>query len=218
MNSSTAAVGETVTPPEETPAAPSSDDVWSVSPDHRLMVAQTRDGAWWMWDASTQRPVYLLNDSPRKSPPMRHPTFSGDGRFLAAISMGHVLLWEVGTRKRRVLFTQATVSHRSINILAFNVDGKFLASNGCEQMNSHMVCNGGFLSIWNTEDGTLAHTFATGFRVDSASFSSDGTLITASGCSSTDGVLGAYCYETATATYNVVSGKRLFLTRVPQFH
>src|ERR1041385_8674215 len=54
----------TATPPQETPAAaPTEIGSWPLSPDQKLMAAQTHDGAWWMWDALSRQPVYLLNDT-----------------------------------------------------------------------------------------------------------------------------------------------------------
>src|SRR5690348_455108 len=58
------ALTSTATPPQETPAAaPTEIGAWPLSPDQHLMVAQSRDGAWWMWDASSRHPIYLLNDT-----------------------------------------------------------------------------------------------------------------------------------------------------------
>jgi len=170
-----------------------------------------------MWDASSRKPVYLLNNTDRHVPPIHHPTFSPDGHYLAAMSIGNVLLWEVATRKRRVLNSPIEVEPRSQRQLVYSPNSQLLATNGCEQLNSHFVCTGGFITVWNTADGTLTHTLGTGFRVDSMTFNADSNLLTASGCSITDGVIGSYCYEQATAIFNVVSGERVALTQVPQF-
>src|SRR4051794_23986942 len=105
----------TATVPQETPAAaPTEDAAWPLSPDQHLMAAQTHDGAWWLWDATSRHPVYLLNDTAQHAPPIHHPTFSADGHYLAAISLGHVLLWDVATRKRRMLMPPQAKDRRSL--------------------------------------------------------------------------------------------------------
>ncbi len=218
INSAHAALTETATLPQETPAAAPTEIVsWPLSPDQRLMVAQSSDGAWWMWDLSSHKAAYLLNDTALHAPPIHRPIFSADGRFLAAISIGHVLLWEVATRKRRMLMPPMSIDHRSLRSLVFSPDSRFLASNGCQQQNNHMVCYGGLINLWNTSEGTLERTFTVGFRVDDMVFSGDGSTLTASGCSITDGVIGSYCYEKSKAIYNIDNGELIALTRVPQF-
>jgi len=218
MNQPTPTSTSTATPPQETPVADSTQIAsGAMSPDRHLMVAQSSDGAWWMWDLSSSKPAYLLNDTSSHAPPMHRPTFSPDGRYLAAISMGHVLLWEVALRKRRVLKSPYTIEYRSMRLLVFSPDSRLLASNGCEQQNSHMVCTGGFVNLWNTNDGTLLRTLSVGFRVDAILYSADDTILTVSGCSITDGVIGSYCYEKSQATYQIDSGELLTLTRVPQY-
>jgi hypothetical protein len=209
---------ETPTQPQETPiAAPTEMGSWPLSPDRRLMVAQSSDGAWWMWDASTRHPVYLLNDRAFRAPPMHHPKFSLDGHYLAAISMGHIFLWEIASRKRRILIPPMPMDRRSLRQLVFSPDSQLLATNGCEQQKNHMMCVSGFVNLWNTSDGTLDNTLAVGFRVEEMTFSADGTTLSVSGCSRTDGGMGSYCYEQSQATYDVHTATRLILTRIPQF-
>ena len=208
----------TATPPQETPeAAPTEIGSWPLSPDQHLMAAQTRDGAWWMWDAALRRPIYLLNDTPVRARPLHNPTFSPDGRYLAAISFGHVLLWEVTNRKRRRLNPPLSMDYRSMRRLVFSPDSHLLANNGCVGPNNHMVCDSGFINLWNTSDGTLARTFAVAFRVSAMTFSPDGSTFTASGCSRTDSLLGSQCYEQSTVVYATENGQLISLTRVPQF-
>ena len=148
---------------------------------------------------------------------MHHPKFSLDGHYLAAISMGHVFLWEVATRKRRILIPPMQMDRRSLRKLVFSPDSQLLATNGCEQQNNHMMCVAGFINVWNTSDGTLAKTLAVGFRAEEMTFSDDGTILSVSGCSRTDGGMGSFCYEESQATYNVNTATQMSLTRVPQF-
>src|SRR5262249_39148117 len=162
---------ETPTPPQEPPvAAPTEIGSWPLSPDRRLMVAQSSDGAWWIWDAPSLRPVYLLNDTAKRAPRIHNPTFSPDGQYLAAISLGHVLLWEVATHKRRMLMPPLAKDYRSLRWLMFSPDSRLLATSSCEKLNNHSVCDEGFVSLWNTSDGRLARTLPTGFRVDTMKF------------------------------------------------
>lgn len=218
MNQPALTSTSTATAPQETPIADSTQIAsGAMSPDRHLLVAQTSDGAWWMWDLFPNNPAYLLNDTSSHAPPMHRPTFSPDARYLAAISMGHVLLWEVALRKRRVLKSPYSIEYRSMRLLVFSPDSQLLANNGCEQQNSHMVCTSGFVNLWNTSDGTLLRTLSVGFRVDDMSYSTDNTILTVSGCSITDGVIGSYCYEKSQATYQIDSGELLTLTRVPQY-
>jgi WD40 repeat protein len=204
--------------PQETPAAaPTEIGSWPLSPDGHLMVAQTKDGSWWMWDAPSQRPVYLLNDTTLHVPSLRHPTFSPDGRYLAAISVGHVLLWEVATRKRRLLMLPTGKEYRSMRWLVFSPDSQLLATSACEKRVSRSTCAEGYVNLWNTKDGTLAHALPVGFRVDAMTYSADGSTLSISGCSQTDTAKGSYCYEKTQMTYQVASGGLIALTRIPQF-
>lgn len=218
INQPNVAQGETPTLPQETPApAPTEIGSWPLSPDQRLMVAQTRDGAWWMWDAASRRPVYLLNDTTLHAPPLRYPTFSFDGRYLAAMSMGHVLLWEVASRKRRMLMLPTGKQYRTMRWLVFSPDSQLLATSSCEKRVSRSVCAEGYVNLWNTSDGTLAHAFPIGFRVDEMAYSADGSTLTVSGCSERDSAKDSYCYEKTHLTYQVNNGELIALTHIPQF-
>lgn len=216
-NHSNVAQAQTVLPQETPMPAPKEIGSWPLSPDGQLLIAQTRDGAWWMWDAASRRPLYQLNDTALHAPSLRYPTFSLDGRYLAAISMGHVLLWEVATRKRRLLMLPTGKEYRSMRWLVFSPDSRLLATSACEKRVVHTRCAEGYINLWNTDDGTLAHALPVGFRVDAMSFSTDGTTLSMSGCSEMDSARDSYCYEKTQMTYQLSSGELIALTRIPQF-
>jgi WD40 repeat protein len=73
---------------------PAVDGTFTFTPDSKLVAFGDRDGAIRVWDVEAAQELTILNVAP-KIEMGAYPLFSPDGRLLAVISRGEILLWGI---------------------------------------------------------------------------------------------------------------------------
>ncbi len=134
----------------------------AVSPDGRYAVAGAR--VLELWDLAARR---LVRQWRGPAEVLLSPTFSPDGKLLAASARGIVLVWEIATGRELLRFGDMDLYHSGA--LAFSPDGRLIASGAAA----------GAIRLFDRTAGRDLRDFRMDGAVSVLAFSPDGTRLLA---------------------------------------
>jgi WD40 repeat protein len=150
----------------------------SFAPDGKALASCSWDGSIQLWELATGSEPAAIRPK-QEGGGVDHVTFNPDGRYLAAVARGDVLVWEVETRE--LIATLPWGGYGPPHCLTFSPDGRFLAAGGA-YMQSSNIFRGCRVVLW--EAGTWQKHSEVKGRIDpgsdnvrSLAFSPDGSRL-----------------------------------------
>ena len=178
-----ATMGHIDSPKRALDADPNGVELTEFAQGHTLTTASD-DGTVRRWDVATSRPLTLLTGNRNNQNPDSPVALSSDGRTLATERLEatehpgapgfQVSLWDLSTGKPRAKLPTFSGVYASHIFVAFNSDGRTLATSAANRS----------VQLWDSSTGRLkANLAATGSGT--LAFSPDGHILAASGAGNT---------------------------------